>query len=810
MAEVDDALHGTTELRIHGVSGTAPEAMLQFPTVRRVAGDRRSGFYRRWAPGGRTPDRQGRRLEAYSWGGLTSGGASRALWLLLLPFALVNLASWTEPGRPDQAPRRRRVLEALLRLFALSLTGSLVVAASSVSLDLLAWQCAVPQSVCADHNTVAGLLARLPSPGLRLAAAALVPAALVGLLWLLGNATWRRYESESIPDQCVADRRSDGEDLPDAPAASLQDARFWEGQAPVQRLRALHVGAAAAGIALLIAWPARLGPSVLLGRLATALAVAALAMLALCAVAVLSPRVADRRLAGREAVEPRWVWVPRTGYALLAVAATLTALAGDLNREGAEPVLPLVSVVLYAGFILQAGLLVVMTALNRSLPREPDPLVPIALGGNALPLLVSVGWLLAGGFSAGLSLRAAQWLGDPVAEPPSRILLAVSDPDRTLYVPQLYSWVGLVAAALALVVVPTLALAVWVRLRRLARRRQQVCGSGPEAARRRAIARIEDLAALTDTMPRYVAAVVAAACLLVVAAIVGWALDPRLPQRDYPGLTNFGSWAMGAVAMLLVGLGAAAYRTAELRRTIGILWDVASFWPRAVHPLAPPCYGERVLPELVNRAQALTELDDDRLLLSGHSQGSVIALATVLQLPHATARRTCLLTYGSPLTRLYGAYFPGYLNRSAYRAAAQRMGGPVQDSKDWPWRNLYRRSDPIGGWVLAEMDAASGTDSFDQRLIDPVFDRQPGDLAWPAALGHSDYWADPRFRATTGYILTARGAAGPAPSGASDPAQAPRVAPPLTNSKPPTAEGDDSHAMVIPADGWDEARDLGR
>lgn len=40
-------LTGITELRVHGVSGTPPAAMLQFPVPEQVVPGRLTGFYRR-------------------------------------------------------------------------------------------------------------------------------------------------------------------------------------------------------------------------------------------------------------------------------------------------------------------------------------------------------------------------------------------------------------------------------------------------------------------------------------------------------------------------------------------------------------------------------------------------------------------------------------------------------------------------------------------------------------------------------------------------------------------------------------------
>src|SRR2546423_12644308 len=89
------------ELRVHGVSGSPVEAELDRPWVGQVAGDGDSGFYRPRPEIGGTTGPGGAVLEGYRWGSPTSGAAARALWLLLLPFILANLALWLRPIDPS-------------------------------------------------------------------------------------------------------------------------------------------------------------------------------------------------------------------------------------------------------------------------------------------------------------------------------------------------------------------------------------------------------------------------------------------------------------------------------------------------------------------------------------------------------------------------------------------------------------------------------------------------------------------------------------------------------------------------------------
>ncbi|HET8682906.1 MAG TPA: hypothetical protein VFM54_13710, partial [Micromonosporaceae bacterium] len=190
-----------TELRVHGVSGGSAESVLDRPLLRRVAGDGNASFH---APHPAYPARPGPggvRLEAYRWGALTSGAAARALWLLLLPFMLANLTMWL---RPPASAGPTRLMRALTRIIALSVTATFVLSIVGISMDLVGWQCAVAESRCAEDRPYLAVLTRL-SLGQRLAATSLVPMLTVALLWFLARRTWTRYEGYPAPPTGVGD-----------------------------------------------------------------------------------------------------------------------------------------------------------------------------------------------------------------------------------------------------------------------------------------------------------------------------------------------------------------------------------------------------------------------------------------------------------------------------------------------------------------------------------------------------------------------------------------------------------------------------
>lgn len=223
---------GLVELRVHGVSATGPDDLLDRPHVQQVAGDHRGGFYRPRPENHEGGESGGVTLEAYRWNNLPAGNAVRTLsMVILLPFMLINLAIWMRPAGAGSDP----VIKALCRLLALSLTGMYVQSMVGIALDVIAWKCMSSPECLAGRSWLSWLGGR--PAGLRLAVLALAPAAAISLLWGLSA-------RPALPSDVFR-----AADQPRA-ADRLTAVGRWDNEPLVGRLRSIHVAAAFATLDL--------------------------------------------------------------------------------------------------------------------------------------------------------------------------------------------------------------------------------------------------------------------------------------------------------------------------------------------------------------------------------------------------------------------------------------------------------------------------------------------------------------------------------------------------------------------------------
>lgn len=763
------------ELLVHGVGGATAQEMLADPYVVRITGDETAAIYRRPADeeAEAHPERyeDGPVPEAYCWSNLTSGNGTRALWLLLLPFMVVNLAHWMRPAT-NGLGRTQRLYGVLVRLLALTLTVLLTAAACEVALDLVAWQCA-GSAGCADDRAWLGFLSAArdgwwAQPGRRLALAALVPAALVGLLWYLSNRTWSAYEalrpptdptavgSWSEPEAAGADD-TDAYEGPAEPATvrpALARPGFWYGRRLVARLRAAHTAAGFLTVAGAITGAAARHDRDASSAVREAIGWLLHSTLVVSGLVVLwvvcSRGRSERRRDGTldKAFISR---LPAGSLVLLGLAMVYAAWSRpDWVSSGTLPGAVTFSVLILAQGVLVVALAVAAFALHRRARHARIALY--GLGGPAVAMLACA---LAGVMTGGVAQRVGDWLDG--SGTPGMGEGSIPGP------PVLLSWqAAVIPVLLVLLLLPVVLLAVrTVRTgRRLAPVVEAEYGSRearvtPDSVRTRRIAGARARAELTDAAPWLVGLVSGASLLLGTGAVLGAWLSGDVPGRAAEGepaliqsvadtAQALGSWLIGLGFILFVTWGRRAYRDPSARRTIGILWDVGTFWPRASHPFAPPCYAERAVPDLTWRMATWTARTGGRLVISGHSQGSVLAAAAVWQLREGTRHQVALLTYGSPLERLYGRWFPAYFGA----APLGDLGREVHC-----WRNLWRATDPIGGPV--RLGGQGDEPAVDHGpLKDPLAygrtERRP--LPEPI-LGHSDYQADPGFAAERAALL---------------------------------------------------------
>ena len=247
---------GVTELRVHGVGGTPPDAILGDLAPEQVSGDAIAGFYRSSDHRASDGDRGARldvdrHVEVYSWGGLTSQSKVRVLWLALLPFLFANLAGWMCSATTRDSAWRFRLHRLAAGLGALALTVNAALIAVMISADVNAYQTA--RAGLARHqwwlaplgwHFIAGHPARQVMLGV------LVPVLFVLALVLLASTTWR-YEAVRPPYRVTPGPKTPARKITAAALeAGLADDEFWDGEGSVRLATWLHLAVVAGFLAI--------------------------------------------------------------------------------------------------------------------------------------------------------------------------------------------------------------------------------------------------------------------------------------------------------------------------------------------------------------------------------------------------------------------------------------------------------------------------------------------------------------------------------------------------------------------------------
>ncbi len=721
------------------------------------------------------------------------GALARVGWALLLPFGLVNVAFWSR--RLDAERGHSRGWQdggtaGAMRVFALCLTLLALGSAAVVSLDLVATQCfADSQRWCSRLPAALDGLASV-SHGQRLALASVVPLALLGLLAGLSAIARTRYEQ-------LAAMPAAGTGAIAAGTPVLATPGLWSNARLTSTIGRMHVAAGLCFLVVATAWHQVFGTGgacasfgqVLGSRSAqcwgqvfplgaSAVPFAATLVLGLIGllgviVALAAPWWGSAATTGSHAGRR----VGRRVNVALAACAALFALHTVLLvtiRHATAVEVPLLGVVGTPVLLTAVLLGIAVSGLwwrgrrNRYEAwdgRAPAVFLLLALGAQLILsslLVVSVADWLNGDRSAGELLRGGIALPGSVPAPSRDGCEEVCPvPDPQLSIPSIYIWFG-VATLIALVVVAILGAAAALRTPRMlpgagevpaAQRRQQRRGGGldelstrpgaaeaVQRARRRAAAahRAEPLTGLLAVVSG-VTTVLAVALAVLIGLVP--ALGPPQLRRISPSswgevayatLADGGAWAVGLVGLLVVaGLVGGAFlgRT----RPLGLAWDLICFLPRTGHPFGPPCYAERVVPELVRRyaewvhpsvgpgdARDAAPRTDRRVVISAHSLGAVLVVASLFATcvehgKHVTDRLS-LLTYGTQLRAYFGRMFPELLGPEVL-GTAPGLGASLRTPD--PWQDAVAHDAALPAAAPPDAELAPGPRTLTALLAGP-------------------------------------------------------------------------------------------
>ena len=608
-------------------------------------------------------------IEGYDWGDLTSGSGMKPFWVLLMPFTVLNAAGWMHPTGKGLSRLCRATIHVLSVLLSLTYVFSLAL----LLVDLVGYQwtrrvfCPTP---AADRCSQHGVRVLIVQQRIGVAVGLFLLLVAIGALVGIAGRTQRRFE-QIAPPRALRDRAKTRARTRDgAPPEGLADPNFFWHPQEAKRLLLVHL------VALALGW----------------LAVVFVALTRMLSHAPgqalhdslhLDHLLAAVNVPSAVAVGLLWLgWIvavarrPPPGRSRWQPAGAGPAIAATLAYT------PLVAV--YSG-----TLLVAVKRLSdwpkRTMPAVHGvPGVPRLDVGSAVAFVdvwggVIVAAAVLAGVGALLLLRKPHGQTDDI---PDR----TSQPGRPLdgADPQ---WCSTIASRRSL---------AW-------------------------LAHQADWAALIIALG------------LWLTTVVSFLIRTRLFHRvNVPANPSSLLYSIGAYVLALGPLFVySLVRKSQGRPSlISTIWDVLTFLPRSFAPLAVRCYAERAVPEFQGRIDYHIRKFSQPVVISAHSQGSIIAFAAVASLPEDYARNVALVTYGSPITTIFGRFFPEYFGSDAVARVRAKLPDPASDIPGW--RNFYRLTDPIGGPVFEQQPATEAP--CDIELADPM---PPPAVPWPPLPGEA-------------------------------------------------------------------------
>jgi hypothetical protein len=790
-------------LEIRGVGGATAGEILG-GDVTQTAGDELAGFYRPDEP-------QTTPTEAYEWGKLTSGSRTSALWWILFPFTLINVAGWmfrptaTELGRSDE-PRRSSLWFSRLVIVGggLAVTAAYITWITALTTEMLAFGCSTDE-MCAARWYMAPLTFFGEDNSVWLITGGIGLAALLVLgLFLFILRTQDRLEGYEIsPTRRLLGAMQNRMSSRLRRNTQLEDPAFWYKWSEHRRLFRWHLGltmvllGGAAGHAIAVvgwstpqknAWPA---------------IVAILVVILMMLWALTAPerfRDSDTLDGSTTNSGDRVVWL-LTHVSLATAGFAGGAILTNWLRSDPTTGFGFLAAVRVLSFILYlaAGVMVILLAIRK---RERDapttwPRVLMPAFAAALAVIITGAGFAAVANLLGRFLLGAEW---------------VSDHGFNIVIVDIF--------LLSLIVTGGILLFDFLRTEQPAAAvASDYFGTAPygslsdrEQSWVKSVARARSIAALPSDADVSLAVLTVVMLILNLGQAAAGGFDIAAgpdgafasPLFGIDGLSFLHTLAAtGIVLYLFPGLRLirTMSKSRDSRRQLGKVWDVLSFWPRRFHPLAAPCYAERAVPEFRNRIR--DHLAGGRgVVVSAHSQGTVIAFAALAQLaaegetldvaieelvpgpaaapepegaltfnqldamvqrslqpagPETTSQPTPpievsldmvgLVTFGSPLSTLYGSYFPWHFGTPGRFQGIRDKLATVGGGR--AWHSLWRPTDYIGqevftppGGVLEP--AVPGADVMVNEAAGPLFGYQ----------SHSNYEREQQVRAVITETVT--------------------------------------------------------